>query len=256
MSCRGRKLDINQYKISRIALIEKSAQRNGPRKAIYSPDGSFYKGQWENDLKQGAGTQGTPLYRYVGYWKNNKRHGNGICTMLNEETGHDILYDGEWRNGKPWGFGIRKYTDGGYYRGDWKNGQRQGTGQMWYPNDDYYAGTWSNGQRDGYGIFVYSNGNRYEGQWEDDMKQGKGKLFNFNKGLVLNGLWDKGLFKCGEVRNIAFRQAAINPTAYPIPVVSNFSSIPCCFVNNKIYYWIKISRYTDSNYLELVIRKG
>lgn len=38
---------------------------------------------------------------YKGHWKNDLRHGSGICKFAN-----GAIYKGEWREGRPMGQGI------------------------------------------------------------------------------------------------------------------------------------------------------
>lgn len=55
--------------------------------------------------------------RYEGEWKDGKFHGKGIKTLPD-----GTVFDGEWFEGRPFGSGMCKYPDGAKYTGNWLNG--------------------------------------------------------------------------------------------------------------------------------------
>jgi hypothetical protein len=55
--------------------------------------------------------------RYEGEWKDGKFHGKGIKTLPD-----GTVFDGEWNEGRPFGTGLCKYPDGAKYTGNWLNG--------------------------------------------------------------------------------------------------------------------------------------
>jgi len=62
---------------------------------------------WENGTK------------YMGEWKDGKRHGQGNMTY------HDgSKFVGKWKDGKKHGQGTDTYGDGRKYVGEWKDGER------------------------------------------------------------------------------------------------------------------------------------
>lgn len=67
--------------------------------------------------------QNTGLYiwkdgeRYEGEWRDGKFHGKGIKTLPD-----GTIFDGEWTEGRPQGMGMCKYPDGAKYTGNWQNG--------------------------------------------------------------------------------------------------------------------------------------
>ena len=79
-------------------------------------------------------------------------------------------YLGEFKNNLPNGKGIKYYKNGNIlYEGDWVNGKQEGKGKVIYENEEYYIGQFKNGLRNGKGKFYYSNGNvEYEGDWSND----------------------------------------------------------------------------------------
>ena len=74
-----------------------------------------------------------------------------------------------------------------------------------------------NDVRHGFGIYVCVDGNRYEGEWQNDVKHGVGKYWHKHTGQVQRGLWVNGNAECSTMEDVC-RQAADDPTPYPIPV--------------------------------------
>ena len=129
---------------------------------------------------------------YVGTFKENKRHGNGIFTS---KKGHII--DGQWQNdvvqglakatyldgsiyignylsGKPHGLGKIVYSDGGSYSGSWVNGRIEGAGKAFFADGTFYEGNFKNAKQHGMGKIIYNDGHSFNGQWVDGLKQGQG----------------------------------------------------------------------------------
>lgn len=113
------------------------------------------------------------------------------------------VYEGEQKNGKPHGYGVMKYRNGGVYRGAWENGERHGWGQMegakmvisnsaeTYSRSDFYEGDWMHNVEHGRGVRHYYNGNEYNGEWKHGKESGRGVLSYKNgnrfEGEFLNG---------------------------------------------------------------------
>ncbi len=66
--------------------------------------------------------QGTATYangdKYVGEWKDDKRHGQGTGSLANGGK-----YIGEWKNDKKDGMGTLTSPDGSQHSGEWKDGE-------------------------------------------------------------------------------------------------------------------------------------
>ena len=84
------------------------------------------KGEWEGD-------------KYVGEWKDNKRHGIGTYTFANGD----------------------KYVE------EFNNNQKTGEGTCTYANGDKYVGEWKDGKSHGKGTFTLSDGGILEGLFEN-----------------------------------------------------------------------------------------
>ena len=91
-------------------------------------DGSKYVGEWRNNKRHGQGTYTWDRgrsYKYVGEWRNGKRHGHGTFTPGPLSIFAGDKYVGEWRNNKRHGQGTFTYANGRKKEGIWKNGEFQ-----------------------------------------------------------------------------------------------------------------------------------
>ena len=88
-------------------------------------DGSVYMGEMENGLRHGRGTLRSPAYVYslqnkytsrenavenahlakwhehIGYWENDKMHGQGVHLWKSGNGAEITVFQGEWVNGQP-----------------------------------------------------------------------------------------------------------------------------------------------------------
>jgi len=149
--------------------------------------GSKYIGEYKDGKKhgQGAHTQANGN-KYVGEFKDDKRHGQGT---YNWKDGR--IWVGEWENGELSGYAITYDASGSINQeGIFKNGKFlrslpkcEGSysvttwtncfGTFTYTNGDY-VGAWKNGKRNGQGTYTYASGNKYVGEFEDGKRQGQG----------------------------------------------------------------------------------
>lgn len=139
--------------------------------------GSQYKGQWNNDQKEGFGVQVNPdNTKYEGEWANGMYNGRGT---LWEKKGKQYIrqYVGDWVDGKMEGQGIFYFPKGEIYRGEWAGGRQNGNGRHEYASGDVYVGEWLDGSQHGLGTINYVNGNLYEGLWAYGKKEGPGLFF-------------------------------------------------------------------------------
>ena len=67
-------------------------------------------------------------------------------------------YVGGWKDDKKHGQGTDTSSDGGKYEGEWKVGKRHGQGTLTVPDLGKYVGEWKNGEM-WTGIFYDNNGN-------------------------------------------------------------------------------------------------
>ncbi|XP_060529435.1 MORN repeat-containing protein 3-like isoform X2 [Cylas formicarius] len=205
--------------ILRSRQIENTAKRNGLRHTIFNTIGDQYIGEWKDDKKSGKGkiiTRAGELYE--GDLEGNRRHGFGVLARkLPNRDVFELIYRGDWKNGKMSGTGLRIFPDGGFYVGGWKNGKREGHGRHWYSDGAFYDGQYKNDMRHGLGILIKADGNGYEGAFKSDKKRGKGMYFHLDRGQLQEGVWNDDCCVFSTFRDIGYRQCAANPAPYPIP---------------------------------------
>ena len=83
---------------------------------------------------------------YVGEWKDDKMHGQGLYIYGEGEWEGD-KYVGEWKDDKKNGKGIYTWADGKMYEGEWKSGLMNGQGTA--TNSDgiiLHSGLWKDGK--------------------------------------------------------------------------------------------------------------
>jgi hypothetical protein len=176
------------------------------------PDGKFI-GNVEDGLPQGYGTKyflnGS---KYVGNWDKGKIAGQGIF------TGPNIIYEGEFLNGKSHGQGIvysntffRKTLQSGEFReghvytgvthipinygngtyiGALQEGVRHGMGTQHYADKSVYTGNFERDRRSGQGVYTYADKRVYSGHWDDDHQSGQGTYTTVDS--IYEGEWRHG----------------------------------------------------------------
>ena len=117
--------------------------------------------------------QGTYTYadgsKYVGEWKDGKRHGQGTYTWAD---GNKNV--GEWKDDKRHGQGTFTSTDGEKYVGEFKDDKLHGQGIHTYADGSEYVGEFKDNKSHGQGIYTYADGRKYDGEWRNDKPHGQG----------------------------------------------------------------------------------
>lgn len=127
--------------------------------------------------------------RYVGEYKSNKKHGQGIYTAANGDS-----YSGEFKDGTYNGIGTYRFANGSIYTGDFKDGKR--TGQ---------------------GVFTRADGSTIVGEWLGDLAQGRVMEFSGDATLLRSGLYDKGRLVSPQALALSiFPRLADNPVVQAI----------------------------------------
>ena len=115
-----------------VAKVEKEAKAKLTTKAV--------TGCIEGDCNNGQGTETFENgYKYVGEFKNGKRHGQGTSTWASGQK-----HVGEFKDGLPNGQGTQTFPNGYKYVGEFKDGLRHGQGTATWANGDKYVGEWKN----------------------------------------------------------------------------------------------------------------
>ncbi|CEM15729.1 unnamed protein product [Vitrella brassicaformis CCMP3155] len=126
---------------------------------------------------------------YSGDWRNGKRHGHG-----KELTGGRVTYEGVWVNGEKKGAGVATgmWWEGHFYHGPTLDGRPHGEGELRDHHDNViFKGQWTNGR--GHGEEFDTQGRvKYEGQWEHGKRHGRGKALDDGGMATYEGEWADG----------------------------------------------------------------
>ena len=130
---------------------------------------------------------------YEGEWKDGKKDGQGTDTFFGKK------YVGEHKDGRKNGQGTETYPDGRKYVGKWKNGKYNGHGIFIFPDGRKYVGEYKRGRIwNGQGIYTYSDGSIHEGEFKDGKPNGQGTMtYSGGKCFGCEGHIDVGEYKDG-----------------------------------------------------------
>ena len=175
----------------------------------YWNSGAVYRGEWNNDSKDGYGEVTIDDFSYAGGWKNDQRYGYGRETNITGDIidgfWHDsknavyatLTQNGERISGKVVNgyfvsesfYDLKKDTfDNGYYEGNYKNGKRNGFGIYHWNSGSRYEGSWVDDSRTGIGEYFWPDGSRYVGEWHGSKMTGYGTYY-YPTGTVFKGKW-------------------------------------------------------------------
>ncbi len=128
--------------------------------------------------------------KYVGEWKNNKKHGQGAYTFANGEK-----YVGEYKDGKTHGQGTYTFLSGSKYVGDHKDGKRHGQGTYTFASGAKYVGEYKDDKKHGQGTYTWgegpNKGDKYIGEYRYGKKHGQG-TYTWADGRREVGTWEHG----------------------------------------------------------------
>ncbi len=140
--------------------------------------------------------------KYVGEYKDEKRHGQGTYTFADGGK-----YVGELRGDKWHGQGTFIFADGGKYIGEWKDDRRDGFGVFTYKDGTIYSGQFSaeypgKWGKHGNGKIVFLDGRRFEGRWINNYPSDGILTGRTGKNISLDYGWDRGKFRGGSLYKI------------------------------------------------------
>ena len=124
------------------------------------------------------------LKKYVGEFKNDKKHGQGTETW---EDGR--RYVGEFKNGQANGLGTHTWKNGEKHVGEFKNDKANGLGTHIWPDGYKYVGEYKNNKKHGQGTETWEDGRRYVGEFKNDERiylRTKTKYWSDNNSFVYN----------------------------------------------------------------------
>ncbi len=134
---------------------------------------------------------GTKLFKdggiYEGEFKYGKPHGYGKMTW----PGGDV-YEGDFQKGLRHGEGVQTYADGSIYSGNFRLGFMDGIGTYKWSDGAIYAGGFQKNKFEGHGWFTTSDGERYEGGWKKGLADGEGNY------MLVDGSRYLGHYKKGK----------------------------------------------------------
>ncbi|MBB6462610.1 MORN repeat-containing protein [Flammeovirga kamogawensis] len=106
---------------------------------------------------------------YIGEVANDMANGFGYAIF--EKKG---FYEGYWKNNKRYGEGTYSWVNGDRFEGNFKKGIRDGFGVYYFNSGEKYEGFWSDNLREGFGVIFDKKGEVvFEGIWEKDKPKKK-----------------------------------------------------------------------------------
>ena len=135
--------------------------------------------------------------KYVGEYRNDKKHGQGTYTHADGDN-----YVGEYRDGKPYGqgtytFGPSSKWAGDKYVGEFKDGKKHGQGTYTHANGNKYVGEYRNDKPYGQGTYTFTSGNKYVGEFRDGKRNGQG-TYTHADGRVKEGIFENDKFQYAQ----------------------------------------------------------
>tara|TARA_B100000886_G_scaffold61082_1_gene37759 strand:+ start:522 stop:1835 length:1314 start_codon:yes stop_codon:yes gene_type:complete len=169
-------------------------------------DGTKYMGQWKNGKRHGRGCvkfacivngrRGKCAYK--GDWKDGMRDGDGELLYIDDTKMFSrtvVVYRGRWEKGRRQGKGSDVTEEGFGYEGEWVYDCRHGEGTLRVEGDGVYRGVFRNHCMEGVGVWTGEDGSVYEGCFKGGKRHGHGKLVQ--SGWVYEGGWESGKL-CGK----------------------------------------------------------
>ena len=185
--------------------------KNGKGILYYANGAIKYDGFFINDKFEGYGKYIDKNGQYfIGEWKNDLRYKG------KEYINGDLIFEGEYLNGKKWnGNGREEWWNGNIlFEGQFKEGMRSKGKEYNFHGEKIFEGEYLNGKRwNGKGIEVWDDKVLFEGEYVNG-KQWNGRVMDYfihlrYRGQILNGkkhghwvnCWDDGAKFEGEYLN-------------------------------------------------------
>lgn len=153
---------------------------------LYSKDGGWYTGEWENDVKNGVGyyifQEKEDVLCWQGIWENGQLEGGHV---QHSENGGILVAVHE--NGKAEGPGVYINPDGIANLYEYKDGAISNSNPDIYTaqnGDRFIGGTDGN---NGYGLRLRENGDVYIGNFKNGKKDGEGFYYWAKTGEIFEG---------------------------------------------------------------------
>ena len=167
-----------------------NGKANGFGNYLYR-NGKIQIGYWANDIFSGVGYEFYNNEYYIGEFFKGEKTGIGTFRAKNKDNDKDnIIYEGEMRNNKYHGFGIKYDEDGNIHFGNFVNNFKEGFGESFSKAGQKFIGYFKNDQKQGFGLYYLLKQTYLVGIWENGKLEGITKIFI---GKETNyGIWKKG----------------------------------------------------------------
>ena len=139
----------------------------------YKEDNSQQYSYFNNGLANGATKYIVDKKNKIifeGEFENGKPKGYGKFSLVNEGR----YYEGIWDN--TFLIGIETYKDGTLYIGEFQNNKKEGVGMYRWPDGTIYYGEWKNDNMEGFCYIKFADDRKYEGQMINGVKSGYGEF--------------------------------------------------------------------------------
>jgi hypothetical protein len=154
--------------------VSKSADTPLQSGVIDLGNGVRYSGQYREDssgdrIPHGKGESASTEFRYVGEFRDGRKHGRGQYTFASGDR-----YEGDFADDVPSGKGKYRFASGDSYEGEIVAGKITGTGVYLTKGMDRIEGSFINGSAHGHARYLFASGDRYEGEMAAGRVTGKG----------------------------------------------------------------------------------
>ena len=127
--------------------------------------------------------------KYIGEWKKDKMHGQGMYIFANGDR-----YQGAWKDGKKHGPGIYLYLADNEFKGDTYVGEymddiKNGQGTYIWKDGSKYTGNWLDNNQDGQGIYIYPDGSKEVGEFKNGLLNGFAIRYNADGSITQEGIF-------------------------------------------------------------------
>ena len=129
--------------------------------------GKTYTGTGEAEMKAGL-MHGQVLITWTDGEAFNGTYKDGIREKGVYKIPSGDVYEGDFKNNVPDGYGVYTFADGSRYEGQWKNGLKDGRGIMKWADGRIYEGDFKNDKLHGFGVGKDAAGKVvHDGEWKD-----------------------------------------------------------------------------------------
>ena len=149
--------------------------------------------------------------KYVGAFKDNKRHGQGTFTYADGEK-----YVGAFKDAKFHGQGTLTDADGNKYVGAFKDDKFHGQGTLTAADGNKYVGAFKDDKRHGQGTEIYTDERKYVGAFKDDKRHGQGTFTHADGSKYVGDFKDKNPMVGVRIRT----SVGTSTLASPVTVIS------------------------------------